>query len=204
MLKDSFMIKFCGKIDNFVDLDAGTLPASAVQFKEPKTTLALNVLATVHVFPVLVFGALAIAWKNYATGVSLSFSWDNVLISCMIAAASVVPHEILHAGFYPRNATIGVYYNLRNLMVFIYTTYPLSADRFIVMSLAPALLLGGIPLLVSLLIPGGLGEIMLFVAILNLCACGGDFINVCNTLRQVPRNAFVQNSGFHSYWYMEN
>ena len=37
--------------------------------------------------------------------------------------------------------------------------------------------------------------------ILNLISCTGDWLNVKNTVQQVPAGAMIQGSGLHSYWY---
>ena len=75
--------------------------------------------------------------------------------------------------------------------------------RFIFISLAQALLLGVLPLVIwSLSTSTGIfvrsclpfGATLLFGAV-------GDFYNVANTLRQVPADAKVQLSGWHSYWF---
>ncbi|MFR4402093.1 MAG: DUF3267 domain-containing protein [Peptococcus niger] len=87
-----------------------------------------------------------------------------------------------------------------HIQLFLFRAAALS--RFIFISLAPALLLGVVPLVIwSLSMGTGIfvrsclpfGAALLFGAV-------GDFYNVANTLRQVPSDAKVQLSGWHSYW----
>ena len=45
-------------------------------------------------------------------------------------------------------------------------------------------------------------DILLWFSFCCISFGGGDYMNVWNALRQMPRGSIQQISGFHSYWYM--
>ena len=84
-------------------------------------------------------------------------------------------------------------------MLFVIGTEDFSKFRFCFMSMLPNLVFGFIPLIIFMINPSltFLGDLGVFAI-----SCGvGDYLNVINALRQVPKGAKIYNSGMHSYWY---
>ena len=86
-------------------------------------------------------------------------------------------------------------------LMFVVGTEDMSKIRFICMSLCPNIILGLIPYLIFFIFPN-LGWLGLFGAI-NLGMGFGDYYNVFNALRQMPKGAKTYLSGMHSYWYVK-
>lgn len=85
-----------------------------------------------------------------------------------------------------------------------HSTKPLEKKRFILMSIAPTLIFAVIPYVFWAVFFVNMGYIG--TKVLSYCAFPfifgvGDYINIVNTIRQVPKGGFVVNSGFHSYWF---
>ena len=73
------------------------------------------------------------------------------------------------------------------------------------MSLFPSMIFGLIPLIIWVFIPESyaISEVVLSFATFSLFSGAGDYINVINAIRQMPKGKVTQLSGFNSYWYME-
>ena len=77
----------------------------------------------------------------------------------------------------------------------------MSKTRFIFMSLCPNIILGLIPYIIFLIYPN-----IVFLGLFGLLCIGmgfGDYINVCNAIKQMPKGAKIYLSGMHAYWYLE-
>lgn len=165
---------------------------SAVAFKEPEDMKKLTAIVTV-ISLVITALALALACLR-ARKVFLD------TLGTLASLAFLYPHELLHALCFQKD--VYMYSNLKQGMLFVVGTESMSRARFIFMSLLPNLLFGLLPLLVFMLDPslaffGSLGA-------LSLGAGAGDYLNVYNTLTQVPKGGKVFMSGMHSYWYKES
>lgn len=97
-----------------------------------------------------------------------------------------------------------IYISLSNGVLACHSTKPLEKKRFILMSIAPTLIFAVIPYIFWAVFFVNMGDIG--TKVLSYCAFPfifgvGDYINIVNTIRQVPKGGFVVNSGFHSYWF---
>lgn len=86
-------------------------------------------------------------------------------------------------------------------MLFVVGTEPMSKGRFIFMSMLPNIVFGIIPYALGMIFPQ-LKALTLF-GMLCTSMGAGDYYNVFNALRQVPKNGRVYMSGMRSYWYVE-
>lgn len=127
---------------------------------------------------------------------------DNMIwlgVGSICAVLSLFPHELLHALCYKED--VYLYNNLSQGLLFVVGTEDMSKGRFIFTCLCPNLFLGIIPFTVFLIFPHLVGA-----GIFGLIGVGmgfGDYINIYNTVRQVPRGAKTYLSGVHSYWYLK-
>ena len=48
-----------------------------------------------------------------------------------------------------------------------------------------------------------LSQTVIIFAMINIVSGVGDYLNFYLSLRQVPKNALVQNYGFHTYWFLD-
>jgi len=109
-------------------------------------------------------------------------------------------HEFLHAVFIPNflksNKT---YWGINGVFGFVATSEKLKKDRFIKISLMPYLLL-------SVLLPfvlyafGLLNGYTVFLCLINAMASCVDFLNICLIGFQVPKNAYIINNGFETFY----
>lgn len=162
----------------------------AVKFKEfdnmKKLAVFANLLAliiTIFCFAVLVIrgGLLALDF-----------------FGCLLALATMFPHELLHAVCFKE--TVYLYTNFKQGMLFVTGLENMSKTRFVLMSLCPNVIFGFIPFIIFLVFPqctllGSLGA-------LSIGMGAGDYYNIFNCLTQVPRGGKIYMHGMNSYWFM--
>ncbi len=121
-----------------------------------------------------------------------------------MAILMIIPHEFLHAIVFPKGEKVELWASPMALAVFVVSTAPISKGRFIFLSLLPNIVFGLIPLIIWILLPQNLAitEIVFSFASLSLLLGVGDYLNVFNAARQMPKGAIQQLSGMNSYWYM--
>ena len=185
-------------------LPRADLPPSAVRFREPEDTAALNLAA-------MKWSLLALAAAAALGVVTIPLRGGLVLgagfwFMAGFAASflTLLPHELLHGLCFGRGAEVHLFVSPKDLMAFVVCTRPVSKARFILMSLLPNLIFGWLPFLLWCLTPysGAGSDILLWFSSCCISFGGGDYLNVWNALRQMPRGSVQQISGFHSYWYM--
>lgn len=193
-----------GKYSNPSQLAETKLPKNAVQFKEPKNMLMVNLVASLFVLPILVVVITALVIKE---GGLYSF-YDLISITGMILGLLlIIPHEFMHGIAFPKGADVYVWYSLKNLVAFVHTTAPMTKKQFIFVSLLPNMIFGFLPFIIWLLLPYhylGLSRFLFSVSLLNLLMGCGDYMNVFNAMRQMPKGSKTVLAGFHSYWYIDN
>ncbi len=189
-MKFHYAGKYSGKEE---DLPQREHPANYVPYREPDMK-QLAIIANVGaVLTMIVFGIpYALLGKPYLFDHSIEVS-----IGAILSLLVLFPHEVLHGICFKED--VYMYTNLKQGMLFVVGTEDMSRARFIFMSLLPNVLFGCIPYLLFLFHPRlvGLG----FFGLLCLGMGFGDYINVFNTLTQVPRGALVYLCGMHSFWY---
>ena len=185
-------------------LAPAALPPGAVPFREPEPPERLNRACAVFMAPVAAFVALAIAAAALLHG-SLALRIDAAFFVAVALSLVVLPiHEFLHAVCFGRNAEVSMYISPRHFMAFVVSPAPVAKRRFLVLNLLPNLVCGGAPLLLWVVFapPGFGGALLFWFGVFSLSMGIGDYMNVWNTLRQMPRGSVQQLSGFHSWWYL--
>lgn len=194
-----------GKYGNEKQLLIGEIPENAVKFKEPNNLHALNMTAMIFLIPVLIVVSIA-NFIKYGSGINFIFFHLFNIWGILLAYLIVVPHEFLHAIILPKDAECQLWYSLENLMMFVFSTYPISKFRFIFLSLFPNIVFGLIPLIVWIFIPlkfEVISKTIFSFAFFSLIFGIGDYLNVFNAITQMPKNSFTQLYGFHSYWFFK-
>ena len=195
-----------GKFSDNAELGlSSALPDHATKFREPDTLGKFLIRALVFIFPVLILVLLFSMLKARIYGVHSMVIGKGSLVGVILAMLSLVPHELMHAALYPFDAPVEVWYSPKHMAAFVYCSAPVSRNRFILLGLFPNLVLGLIPMVVWVFVPLRLVFLNnnLFVfAFVNILSGIGDYLNVYNAYRQVPKDGIVQNSGIHSYWYV--
>lgn len=205
-------IRFKGIFKNEEQLRKPSMPNESIKFEEPEdiNTFLKNGL----------FISLPIICSSFIiAGQTILYVVENnpinkkdVIISIMVSSIILIwcplVHEIIHAFFFPRKYLKEIYVSKDLTSMFVYCTAPVSRLRFITILLAPNMVLGVLPLFTVLLYKNILLPTMVLTIIItsffSIIIGIGDYYNIYNTMSQVPKNAFIFNSGLHSYWYINN
>lgn len=181
------------------ELPKGELPPQAVPFWEPENLAELNRQVRGFLPVVLGLAVVAILARWLLWGPPGWWGCFGV-VGVVLFLPGLLVHEFLHALCYPLSATCGLWLAPREGALLVVSTFPVSKARFLFLSLAPSVVLGVLPLVFWVAFPDLQGSAFTF-GILNLISCTGDWLNVKNTVQQVPAGAMIQGSGLHSYWY---
>ncbi len=114
-------------------------------------------------------------------------------------------HEFAHAVCYPKEATVWVGLCIRKMAAYAISYDPLTKSRFIVMSIAPAVL-GMIPLIGFFFIPitmKPLLTICMVSAFMGLISPAPDYMDIVNVLRKAPPHALIRDSQDGLYAYVD-
>lgn len=171
-------------------------PTNSIPFKEVKNMKFLSLIANGGCILTMIILAIpfAILGKQY---MHENIIWLSIAGIC--AALSLFPHELLHALCYKKD--VYYYNNISSGLVFVVGTEDMSKLRFIFMCLCPNIFLGILPYIIFLFFPN-----LVYLGLYGLICIGmgfGDYINVYNAIKQMPKGAKTYLSGMHSYWYLE-
>jgi hypothetical protein len=177
------------------------------KIKEPKNLITAILFSIPFMLIAGVVSALVI-WYFYnpfeelfGSSFSITLSLDLKTLGYVIAVfALAIIHELIHAAFIPdviqsKKTCMG----LKAYGGFVSTTEIISRGRFILISIAPFLLL-------SIFLPIVLGVLSLlngfwvFIIILNAMASCVDLFNMTLILFQTPEHSNIVNNGFETYY----
>lgn len=174
--------------------------------KEPKNLL----LAILSSFPfmflnvLLCYGFLCIINSQAAASIRAvltSSSWAFTIRFDYVIwlYAFVVLHEVLHLVFIPNFLqSKDTFWGIKPWGGFVFTTQPISKGRFLVVTLAPFVLLSFVlPAVLSVL--GVLEGFILFLIFMNAAASSVDVLNVLLIMTQVKNNSTLIQNGFETY-----
>ena len=115
-----------------------------------------------------------------------------------LALFLLLPHEFLHAICF--RDKVYLYTNFKNGLIFITGPETMSKKRAIFLNLLPNIVFGVLPFLFYLLNPQ-----LTFLGSLGVFTLGmgtGDYYNVFNILKQMPKGSRTYLYGTDSYWYL--
>ena len=198
-------IRYKGKYKDEKQLkEDSTLYKNAIMFEEEATVTEAfkkGTLLSLPIFLVMLVLAIVMIRINH-----IKFSYDilHLAISSMLLLPLLYVHEIIHALTFPIKEKKDIYSKPQEMALFVYSNALVSKKRFILICLMPALILGILPYTIGIvfinIIPSKFLIDILYISIAMFMGGIGDFTNVYNTLKQVPKNAKVFNYGYHSYW----
>lgn len=181
--------------------DENTLPQrehhpNAVPLKEVESMKRLSLITNVGCILTIIILVIPFIL------LSKEYIKDNAMwlaLGGICGGLSLPIHELLHALCYKKD--VYYYNNLSQGLVFVVGTEDMSKLRFIFMCLCPNIFLGVIPYIIFLMYPN-----IVFLGLFGLICIGmgfGDYVNVYNAIKQIPKGAKTYLSGLHSYWYLE-
>lgn len=154
------------------------------------------------IFPMMICMAAVVvkAYLNQEPPVSPVYLLPAFAIGWFIALPL---HELAHVVCYPKEAVVWVGLCIRKMAAYAISYYPLTRSRFIVMSLAPAVL-GIIPLIGFFLIPitmKPLLTICMVSAFMGLISPAPDYMDILSVLKKAPPHALICDSqdGLYAY-----
>ena len=112
-------------------------------------------------------------------------------------------HELMHALCYPKQAVVWVGLCLKKVAAYAISFHPITRKRYIIMSLAPALL-GIIPLVLFIILPITLKPLLtlcIVSAFFGLISPCPDYMDVIAVLKQTDKHNMIQaaNDGLYKY-----
>jgi len=192
-------------------LPKSNLPHNAIKFNEPESMEKITLISSLFLIPAMLLIGIGVFASYLLHGTvtidpahMFDLSFTGIIIPLFIVVIPIIPHELLHAVALGRSAEAELFFAPKRLMVFIVSTTPITKRRFIVMSFLPNFVLGWLPFIAWIILPiNVLYCVYLFwFSVLSILNGGGDYMNICNAIRQMPKGSVHLHSGMHSYWYI--
>ncbi len=131
----------------------------------------------------------------------------SLLVTSMILFILQYVHEIIHALLYPLKEKKEIYY-MQGTALFVYCQAKVSKLRFIIICMAPTVLLGFVPFWLGVLFRNQIPAMGVIIAIEIGIFCTlmgvGDFYNIYNAIKQIPNGSILFNDGLSTYWQENN
>jgi len=129
-----------------------------------------------------------------------SFSINIRLDYILFAFLLILSHELIHAAFIPDFLkSDDIYFGIRPWGGFVYTTQKLGKARFLLISVAPFVIISvTLPIVLGLL--NLLSGVIAALILLNALASSVDMLSSLLILFQVPNGAMIVNNGFETYY----
>ena len=134
---------------------------------------------------------------NYGSldkGLITGFSYAGIFLYLL----TIVPHEFLHAICFKDD--VYMFHDLKHGMLFMAGPERMSKGHFIFKCLLPSIVLGFIPFIIFWINPKL--TVLATLGTLGIASAAGDFYNVRNALRQVPKGARIYQHKYDTFWYM--
>ena len=182
------MITFKPAIDDIKEYQRGNLPGNAVRIDAPHSIDEMLKKAAPIAAVLCMVLFLAMFIKTIVNH-DLVINPIAVAFGFIIGFLLLTIHELLHAVVYPKaaNVTVG---KLKGKLVFVaLASFPISRQRFILMSLLP-FVLGIIPLLVFVISPAEykiVNGLMFGMAAMGMVSPSADVYNVIIVSRQAKK-----------------
>lgn len=179
----------------------------ANQFKEGKTLIGAFVKGMIITLPLTLSMVIVSVLKirkitnNFEVDLSFGITFTVMLL---LGQLRTYLHEYIHALLYPKNAVKEIWKDTSQGAYFVYCSSIVSKRRFIIICLAPAILLSIIPygiwILIYQVLPINISICFAILTWIMIFMSVGDFYNVYNAILQVPNKSKIFNYGLHSYW----
>lgn len=188
-------------------IESSVLPANAVQFEEGEDITEVLKTGGLIGLPILIvmLGVGIYRLSNFDCKVTFDFKFACIAITTIILfKVFIYIHEIIHCIFYPAKGRKVIWKDVKSGAYLAYCGMEVSKIRFIIISLAPAVIIGLFSFVLwYIYVPVLMDEIALcwfLFSWISVAVSVGDFTNIYNTIKQVPKEAKVKNHGYHSYW----
>lgn len=178
------------------------LPSNAVQVIEAESQTELLKRSYFMVAPLIIaFIALLIIGKKKSW---FTPSKKGLIIGTIASFLLQGFHELLHGLAFPAGSTVYIGVIKENFSGYAASTDPMNIIQCVIYYLLPAFVLGIVPLLYFVLDREKKSTFCWFCygfAMVGLIQTAPDWFGLFPILRQVPGDAIIQMSGWHTYWY---
>lgn len=191
-----------GIIKSEDDFPSSDIPKNAKRLNTEEDIKKMQIKALPFMIPSVVVLLLCMLLKTLIAGEKI-INFLFIFIGVIVGLFLLIVHELLHAIVYPKNATVYIGIMPKSFTAVALSSSPIKRNRFIVSSILP-IILGIIPLMIFCFSNNDLKELnglMFGMAVMGMVSVYPDFYNVYCVIKQVPKNAFIQNDKNTTYYY---
>lgn len=173
------------------------MPEDSIAFLGEKSSSYIAEIIGVLLFGLVIFKAK----QKLMPG--LMFTTRGLWLGMGLAVLSLIIHELIHGLACPKDCSVNYYYSIYGI-----TAYPLSAmtrNRYIFVALAPATILGFLPMVLWTMIPARFimsNSIIFSFSWISLSTSVADIHNAIRALK-LPQNSMIQASEAKVYWFFK-
>ena len=198
-------IKFKGICENEDEIKKNTkLYKNSVMYKEEATFKERIKKSKKFIILVVTIVMLSILTIADLKNIELEFNLIDLLISVLMIIPVMLVFEMIVILLYPIKANKDLYIIKKDLTLLLISNSLITKKRFIIICLMPIVILLIVPYITVLITIGNIPiRITKILAILSVEACAFaplNIIEICNTIKQVPKGGKIFNYGCHSYW----
>ena len=206
MIYKAFVLNITWTGINETEADAWietALPANAVMVIEAESQAELLRSSYYLVIPLLIiFIAFMLIGKKKGWFMP---SKKGFIIGAVASFLLQGLHELIHGLACPAGSDVYIGIIKENFSGYATSTSPMNFAQCIVYYLLPAFVLGIVPMVCFLLDKEKKSTVCWFFygfAMIGLIQTAPDWFGLFPILRQVPRDALIQISGWHTYWFL--
>ena len=177
------------------------------ELKEPKNVwismiYSLPISMTLFISECLFIYNISDDFKNIPKMLDNGIEIDliNLLIFIITLILFYIIHEFIHALFTPNILKSNkIFWGFNGLYGFVYSEEIISRNRFILVSLAPTVILSIIlPIVLKLF--GVLNNFWNLLCIFHIAGACVDILNICLIMWQIPKNGKLLNNGIKTFY----
>ncbi len=156
----------------------------------------------VEIIGVLILGIIIFKAKQRLIP-GLRIKPNGLWLGMGLAILFLFVHELIHGLACPKACSVNYYYSIYGI-----TAYPLSSmtrNRYIFVALAPATILGLLPMIIWFVLPVELIELNSIIFPFSWISLSTSVADIHNARRalKLPRDSMIQASGRKVYWYKD-
>lgn len=195
-------IIWTGVIKSENDFPTAVIPKNAKKLDSEEDMKKMQIKALPFMIPSVLICLVCMLLKTFLADqkvINVSFLFIGVIIGLLL----LIVHELLHAIAFSKNATVYIGIMPKSLTAVALSSSPVKRNRFIFLSFLP-IILGLIPLIIFCFNSNDFKELngLLFgMSIMGMVSVYPDIYNVFNILKEVPKNATIQNNKNETYYF---
>lgn len=191
-----------GIIKSEKDFPTADIPKKAKKLDSEEDMKKMQIKALPFMIPSVLICFICMFVKTFIAKekvINVGFLFIGVIIGFFL----IIIHELLHAIGFPKNAKVYIGIMPKSLIAVALSSSSVKRNRYIFLSILP-IILGIIPLIIFCFTSSNLKEInglMFGMAIMGMVSVYPDIYNIFNILKNVPKNAIIQNNKNETYYF---